>query len=194
VRDEQARQAWRAAAAQRDSEQVVGVDASGTHSAWTRLSGWAPPDRRATGSVPRQHGKHTTLGAALTPNGRQVPWLIAGALQTATCGWSITEQLAPTLTPGHIVVRDHVRVHQAASSRQAIEARPWTLLVLPSYSPDCTPIEQACSKLNALLRRLGARTTQTFWAAIRVAVDAITPDDAIAWFAHAGDALPAQTN
>jgi hypothetical protein len=29
---------------------------------------------------------------------------------------------------------------------------------------------------------------------MRVAVEAITPEDAIAWFAHAGYALPAQAN
>jgi hypothetical protein len=51
------------------------------------LYGWAPHDPRATASVPRNHGKHTTVGAALAPGGRQEPWLIAGAMETATCEW-----------------------------------------------------------------------------------------------------------
>jgi transposase len=192
-RDEPARRAWREAAAQLDPEQFVFVDESGTNISLTRLYGWAPHDRRATGSVPRNHGKNTTLVAALTPDGLQVPWMIEGAMDTATFVWYITEQLAPTLKPGQVVVLDNVSVHKAASIRQAIEARHCQLLFLPSYSPDCTPIEQAFSKIKASLRRLGARTKETLWEAMRVAVEAITPDDARAWFAHSGYALPAQT-
>ena len=50
----------------------------------TRLYGWAPHDRRATGSVPRNHGKNTTLVAALAPDGLHVPWMIEGAMDTET--------------------------------------------------------------------------------------------------------------
>jgi transposase len=76
--------------------------------------------------------------------------------------------------------------------RHALAARHCQLLFLPPYSPDCTPIEQAFSKVKAILRGLGARTREALWEAVRVAVDAITPEDAIAWFAHAGYTLPAQ--
>jgi transposase len=186
------RNAWREAAAQLDPEQFIFVDESGTNIALTRLYGWAPHDQRATGSVPRNHGKNTTLVAALAPDGLQVPWMIKGAMDTATFVWYITEQLAPTLRPGQVVVLDNLSVHKAASIRQAIEARQGTLLFLPPYSPDFTPIEQAFSKVKAALRRIGARTTEALWEAMRVAVEAITQEDAAAWFAHAGYALPAQ--
>jgi transposase len=66
------------------------------------------------------------------------------------------------------------------------------VLFLPPSSPDCTPIEQAFSKRKALLRGLGARTREALEEAVRLAVEAITRDDATAWFAHAGYALPAQ--
>ena len=130
--------------------------------------------------------------AALAPDGLPVPWLIEGAMETATFAWDIREQLAPTLRPGQVVVLAKLSVHKAASSRQAIEARPCQRLFLPPYSPDFTPIEQAFSKIKAILRGLGARTREALWEAVRVAVEAITPDDAIAWFAHAGYTLPAQ--
>jgi transposase len=171
---------------------LVFVDESGTNISLTRLYGWAPQGRRATGSVPRNHGKNTTLVAALTPDGLHVPWMIEGAMDTPTFAWYITEQLVPTLRPGQVVVLDNLSVHKAASIRQAIEARHCQLLFLPSYSPDFTPIEQAFSKIKAVLRRLGARTTEALWEAMRVAVEAITPGDAVAWFAHAGYALAAQ--
>jgi transposase len=190
-RDEEARTAWREAVAPLDPQQFVFVDESGTHIALTRLYGWAPHDHRATGSVPRNHGKNTTLVAALAPDGLHVPWMIEGAMDTATFEWYITEQLAPTLRPGQVVVLDNVSVHKAASIRQVIEARQCTLLFLPSYSPDFTPIEQAFSKIKAVLRRIGARTTEALWEAVRVAVEAITREDAIAWFTHAGYVLAA---
>jgi transposase len=190
-RDEEARHAWREAVAALDPEQFVCVDESGTNISLTRLYGWAPHDRRATGSVPRNQGKNTTLVAALAPDGVQGPWMIEGAMDTATFVWYITEQLAPTLRPGQVVVLDNLSVHKAASIRHALEARGCTLLFLPPYSPDFTPIEQAFSKIKAILRRLGARTHEALWEAMRVAVEAITPDDAIAWFAHAGYALSA---
>jgi transposase len=160
----------------------------------TRLYGWAPHDRRASGSVPRNHGKNTTLVAALTPDGLQTPWLIEGAMDTATFEWYITEQLAPTLRPGQVVVLDNLSAHKAESIRQAIEARGCELLFLPPYSPDFTPIEQAFSKLKAILRGLGARTREALEEAVRLAIDAITRADAAAWFAHAGYPPPGQGN
>jgi transposase len=158
----------------------------------TRLYGWAPHDARATGSVPRTHGTNTTLVAALAPNGLHEPWMIEGAMTTETFEWYITEQLGPTLRPGQVVVLDNLSVHKAASMRQAIEARGCSLLFLPPYSPDFTPIEQAFSKLKAILRGLGARTREALEEAVRLAIEAITPDDAAAWFAHAGYPLPAK--
>lgn len=191
-RDEEARSAWRAAAAQFDPEQLVFVDESSTHIALTRLYGWAPHDRRATGTVPRNHGKNTTLVAALTPEGLHEPWLIEGAMDSETFDWYIRTQLAPTLRPGQVVVVDNLSAHKGDGIREVIEARGCLLLYLPPYSPDFTPIEQAFSKLKAILRGLGARTKEALQEAVRLAIEAITPHDAAAWFAHAGYELPAQ--
>jgi transposase len=191
-RDEEARTAWREAAAQLDPEQLVFVDESGTNISLTRLYGWAPHDRRATGSAPRNHGKNTTLVAALAPDGLHEPWLIEGAMDTEAFAWYITEQLAPTLRPGQVVVMDNLSAHKADRIHHAIAARGCQLLFLPPYSPDFTPIEQAFSKIKAILRGLGARSKEALQEAVRLAIEAITRHDAVAWFAHAGYALPAQ--
>ncbi len=145
-------------------------------------------------AVPRNHGHNTTLVAALTPEGLHMPWLIEGAMETTTFEWYIAEQLGPTPRPGQVVVLDNLSVHKAACIRHALQARGCELLFLPPYSPDFTPIEQAFSKLKALLRGLGARTHEALVEAMHVAVEAITPADASAWFTHAGYALPAQHN
>ena len=193
-RDEQARAAWREALAGRDPEQFVFVDESSTHTSLTRLYGWAPHDQRARGSVPRNHGHNITLVAALTPDGLREPWLIEGAMDSVTFAWYIAEQLGPRLQPGQVVVLDNLSVHKAARIRTALAARGCELLFLPPYSPDFTPIEQAFSKLKAIVRGLGARIRDALEQAVGVAVDAITPADASAWFAHAGYPLPAHHN
>jgi transposase len=154
--------------------------------------GWAPQEQRATGAVPRNHGKNTTLVAALAPDGLHTPWLIEGAMDSETFAWYIRTQLAPTLRPGQVVVLDNLSAHKGGGIREVIEARGCLLLYLPPYSPDFTPIEQAFSKLKAILRGLGARTKDTLQEAVRLAIEAITRHDAVAWFAHAGYALPAQ--
>ncbi len=142
--------------------------------------------------MPRNHGKNTTLVAALTPDGLQAPWTIEGAMDTAAFERYVTKVLGPTLRPGQIVVLDNLSVHKADSIREAIEARHCQLLFLPPYSPDLTPIEQAFSKIKAILRGVGVRIRDALLEAIRLAVEAITRDDAVAWFTHAGYPLPTQ--
>jgi NAD(P)H dehydrogenase (quinone) len=108
-------------------------------------------------------------------------------MTTETCAWYIRQELAPRLRPGQVVVRDNLSAHKAASIRQALESRGCDRLFLPPYSPDFTPIEQAFSKIKAILRGLGARTHEALQDAVRLAIEAITPDDAAAWFAHLDD-------
>jgi transposase len=143
------------------------------------------------GSVPRNHGKNTTLVAALTPQGLQAPWTIEGAIDTVAFKEYIEQVLGPTLRPGQIVILDNLSVHTALSIREAIEARGCELLFLPPYSPDFTPIEEAFSKIKALLRGIGARTREALLEAVSRTVATITPDDAFGWFTHAGYSLPA---
>jgi transposase len=191
-RNEEERSAWRAAVAAHDPQQFVFVDESSTHTSLLRLYGWAPHDQRAAGVVPRNRGHNTTLVATLTPDGVQEPWLLVErAMNTETFAWYIGEQLAPRLRPGQVVVMDNLSSHKAARIRAALVARGCDVLFLPPYSPDFNPIEQAFSKLKAMLRGLGARTQEALQEAVRLAVAAITATDAAAWYAHAGYPLPA---
>ncbi len=185
-RDEEERTRWREALTGRDPRQLVFVDESGTHTALTRLYARAPHDQRAVGQVPRNHGKNTTLVAALSWDGLQAPWTLEGALDTLAFERYIEEVLGPTLRPGQLVILDNLSVHKAAVIRQAIEARECALLFLPAYSPDLTPIEQAFSKIKATLRGLGARTRDALLEALAQAVAAITAEDAHGWFEHTG--------
>ncbi len=84
---------------------------------------------------------------------------------------------------------DNLSAHKSDGVRELVEARGCEVLFLPSYSPDFSPIEEAFSKLKALLRRAQARTKEALVGAIGRALDAITPEDARGWFGHCGYAV-----
>jgi transposase len=76
--------------------------------------------------------------------------------------------------------------HKVSAARQAIEAAGATLLFLPPYSPDFNPIEKAINQIKAHLKKAAARTKQELDAAIAKAIDLITPQNAINYFASCG--------
>ena len=104
--------------------------------------------------------------AGLRTTGITAPDVLDGAMNGATFRAYVEQRLAPTLSPGDIVVMDNVASHKVAGLREAIENRQAQLLDLPPYSPDLNPIEQAFAKLKALLRKAGERTRDGLWNAI----------------------------
>jgi hypothetical protein len=68
-RNEEERAAWRAAVSPLPANHLVFVDECGSNVALTPLYARAPKGERATGSVPRNRGKHTTLIASLSLQG-----------------------------------------------------------------------------------------------------------------------------
>ena len=100
--------------------------------------------------------------------------------------------LAPSLSAGQVVVMDNLGAHKGARVRELLEERGCSLLFLPPYSPDFSPIEEAFSKVKAHLRKAAARTRGSLVEAIGRALSAITPEDARGFFGHCGYPLDAQ--
>jgi transposase len=142
--------------------------------------------------VPRNHGPNVTLFAALTPTGMGPALAMPGGADTAVFGRYVREVLVPSLRPGQVVILDQLNVHKGAAVRAAIEDAGCRLLLLPSYSPDFNPIEQAFAKIKTHLRAVAARTFDDLAAAIGVALDRVTPADARGFFAGCGYHLPGQ--
>jgi transposase len=94
--------------------------------------------------------------------------------------------LAPSLQEGQVVVLDGLGAHRTQKVRELVEGRGADLLFLPSYSPDLNPIEEAFSKIKALVRKEGARVRGALVEAIGRALAAVTPEDVAGWFVHAG--------
>jgi transposase len=187
-RDEQARGLWRWLASRFDARRLVFVDESGFHTAMTRLRARAPRGKRAYGKVPRNRGKNTTLIASITLEGAAMgeSMTVEGATDTLAFEAYVEHFLAPTLEKGQVVVLDGLGAHRPKRIRELIEAKGADLVLLPSYSPDLNPIEEAFSKIKHLVRKEGARVREALVEAIGRALAAVTAEDAASWYAHAG--------
>jgi len=118
-----------------------------------RLRGRGPRGERVIGLVPQGRWKTITLVAGLRHDGMVAPLVVDGAMNGATFLAYIEQCLAPALEPGDIVIMDNLTAHKVAGIEEAIEAVGATMFYLPQYSPDLNPIEQAFSKLKALLHK-----------------------------------------
>lgn len=185
-RDAVARLLFRDVAQTLVARRAVVVDESGTHVDMTRAYARAPRGRRAVDHVRRNYGPHLSLIAALRLTGMDAPFVVEGAVNTAVFETYTQHILAPTLQPGDIVVMDNLSCHQSPTVRQYIEARGASILFLPAYSPDLSPIEQAFAKLKSFLRRVKALTFDTLLEAIATALQSISPIDALGFFASCG--------
>ena len=59
-------------------------------------------------------------------------------------------------------------------------------VLLPPYSPDLNPIEEAFSKTKGILREVGARRREALLEAISEAISMVTAQDAKGFFGHCG--------
>jgi transposase len=165
---------------------LVFVDECGSNIALTPIYARAPKGERATGSIPRNRGKNTTLIASLSLEGMGAAMILEGSVNGAAFELYVEQFLAPSLHAGQIVVMDNLSAHKGERVRQAVEAKGCQVLFLPGYSPDFSPIEETFSKLKSSLRRAGARTREALEEAICQALLTVTDQDARGWFGHCG--------
>ena len=101
--------------------------------------------------------------------------------------------LLPTLKEAQIVVMDNLQAHKKSRRvGKLIESVGASTLFIPPYSPDFSPIEEAFSKIKAILRSIEARTQETLVEAIGQALVAVSRRDALGWFSHCGYRLTDQ--
>jgi transposase len=187
-----ARQRWRDALAAVAPQRFVFLDETATPTTLTRLRARAPRGERAIGTVPRRRWQSVTLLASLTTTGMGPAMLLDGAINREAFEAYVEQSLLPTLVPGQIVILDNLAVHKSPRARWLIEGAGCQLRFLPSYSPDCNPIELAFAKLKQTMRGAAERTFPGLVAATGLALEAITPADARGFFAHSGYHLSGQ--
>ena len=151
------------------------IDETGASTKMARLRGRAKRGMRCRSPIPHGHWKTTTFTGALRLTGMTAPMVLDGPMTGEWFAAYAQQVLAPTLRPGDIVILDNLPAHKTMAAREAIEGAGARMLFLPPYSPDFNPIENAFSKLKAILQKAAARTVPELWDAIRDALPRFTP-------------------
>jgi transposase len=136
--------------------------------------------------VPRNRGKNTTLLSSMTTGGMGPSLAVEGATTARVFETYVEKVLVPSLRAGQIVVMDNLSAHRPRRIRELIEQQGCKVLYLPAYSPDYNPIEEAFAKIKTLLRKAAARSKEALVEAIGQALSAVTAEDALGYFEHAG--------
>jgi transposase len=134
-----------------------------------------------------QLGANVTLLSSMTHSGMGPSLAVEGPTTREVFEAYLEKILAPELLPGQIVLMDNLSSHKGPRVRELLEGRGYELLyLLPPYSPDLNPIEEAFAKIKALLRRVGARAHEALIEAIGQVLDEVTASDALGFFEHHG--------
>jgi len=140
-----------------DVRRPVFVDESGFRVAMDRLRARAPRGERAYGKVPRNRGKNLTLTASMSLSGMGDTMAVEGSTDALAFEVYVEHFLAPSLKDEQVVVLDDLGAHKPRRVRELTEARGAQVLFLPSHSPDLNPIEEAFSKIEAIVRKAQGR-------------------------------------
>lgn len=152
----------------------------------TRLRGRSPKGERLVCHAPHGHWRTTTMISSVRLDGTTACMTIEGATNTEVFYAYVREVLAPSLRRGDIVILDNLGAHKNERTLALIEQAGAEVRFLPAYSPDLNPIEMMWSKVKALLLKAQARNHPDLLVAIASALSAVTPQDALGWFAACG--------
>ncbi len=169
-----------------DPAKLVFIDETGASTKMTRAYGRSLRGQRCVASIPYGHWKTTTFTAGLRLNGMVAPMELDGPMFGDAFIAYIEQVLVPELAKGDIVVMDNLPAHKVTGVKQAIENAGASLLYLPPYSPDFSPIEMAFAKLKAHLKKAAARTINDLWKLIGKLIDEFKPDECENYFKAAG--------
>jgi transposase len=181
-----AREAWRAAQPGLDPKHLIFIDETWAKTNMTRLRGRARKGAHLVGAAPHGHWRTTTFLAGLRHDRLTAPAVFDGAITGETFTAYVEQVLAPTLSPGDIVVLDNLPSHKVAGVRELVEARAASMLFLPPYSPDLNPIEQVSAKLKQLIRSAEPRSREALWNKIGSTIGQFTPGECTNYLANAG--------
>jgi transposase len=169
-----------------DPKKLVFIDETWASTNMTPRYGRCEKGKRLLAYTPFGHWKTTTFVAALRCDRIAAPCVFDGPINGATFLAYVEQALAPTLSPGDIVIMDNLGSHKVAGVREAIEAAGATQSFLPAYSPDLDPIEQVFAKLKNTLRKMAHRTIDALWDGIGIALDDFPPTECFNYLLNAG--------
>lgn len=127
-----------------------------------------------------------TFITGLTTDGLVALWVIKGAMDGPAFAAYVKKVMAPSLTPGAVVILNNLATHRNVEAAEALRQAGCWFLYLPPYSPDLNPVEQAFAKLKAYLRKIGARTFTDLFEALGNICRMFTPEECWNYFNAAG--------
>jgi transposase len=169
-----------------EAERLVFIDETWAKTNMTPTRGRCRRGERLLDRVPHGHWRTLTFLAALRSDRIDAPCVLDGPVNGRSFLAYVQQILVPSLKPGDIVVMDNLGSHKGQAVRQAIRQAKAKLFFLPPYSPDLNPIEQAFSKLKALLRKAKERTVEDTWKRIGQIIDCFNPSECANFFRNAG--------
>jgi transposase len=165
-------------------ENLVFIDESGVNLAMVRLYARALKGRRARGERPQKRGKNISIIGALSLEKVLAKATIYGSVNAVTFEAFIVKEVVPKLWKGACVILDNATIHLGEMVREFIEKAGASLMYLPPYCPEFSPIENFWSKVKAILRKMKARNYKDLIDAIASAILYVTQKDIRNWFAH----------
>ena len=180
------REAWPDQLRPIDPSCLVFLDESGAKTNMTPAYGRSFDSKRLVDHAPHGHYKLTSIIGALRLTGVSACMTVDAAVDGDSFKAYVENLLAPSLSPGDVVVMDNLSSHKRPAIERLLGAQGASVRWLPPYSPDLNPIEKMWSKIKQLLRKAKARTEETLQEAIASALRSVTAEDASGWFKSCG--------
>jgi hypothetical protein len=124
------------------------------------LRGWGTRGRRLEAYAPHGHWKTPTFIAAPRHDRIDAPWVIDGPINGETFLLYMEKILAPTLSPGDVVVLDNLGSHKGNAARAIFRAKGAHLIFLPPYSPTSIRLNRSSPRSNISSERLSPVTSK----------------------------------
>ena len=116
------------------------IDETSTNTKLTKRTGWSPRGERYTSHTPFGAWTTQTFIAGLRCHALTAPWIVNAPMNRQIFEIYVETQLAPTLSPGDVVILDNVAFHKSPRAEALVRKRGAWLLFLPPYSPELNPI------------------------------------------------------
>ena len=166
------------------AQDLIFIDETGVNLSLTRLRARSPRGSRAHGKRPSKRGKRVSIISAINIKEVMTHYQLIGTTDGLTFEAFISQRLVPKLWQGACVIMDNCSIHKGEEIKALIEATGASLIYLPPYSPDFSPIENCFSKIKHTLRSIGARTYSNLLKAIEEAFSQVSLQDLKGWFTH----------
>ena len=168
---------------------LVFLDESGFSLRLFLLYGWGPIGERLVEAIPSRRGKNLSVLGAFDAEGMVAARSKEGAMKREDVEAFLRRDLLPLLEPGSILVLDNASIHHGGKIEKIVKKAKCSIVYLPPYSPDLSPIELAWGWIKRFVRQLGPRDEASREEAVKKAIAALPDEFATGWFAKCGYVL-----